>query len=137
MSGGHGGRRAGAGRPSGSGWKPAIIKMRAVSAEQKAQIIGSDRDPMRFLVDMVWDESVDLQTRLSASAIVVPYLHPRLSATQVHNEDCGIGVADIYIFKAIQGASHVRRARRTTGRCRQTLCPPIDRADHKNAGGFR
>src|SRR5690242_20708381 len=32
MSGGHGGRRAGAGRPSGSGWKPAIIKMRAVSA---------------------------------------------------------------------------------------------------------
>ena len=86
MSGGHGGRRAGAGRPSGSGWKPAIIKMRAVSAEQKAQIIGSDRDPMRFLVDMVWDESVDLQTRLSAAAIVVPYLHPRLSATQVHKD---------------------------------------------------
>ena len=41
---------------------------------------------LRFLVDMVWDESVDLQTRLSAAAIVVPYLHPRLSATQVHKD---------------------------------------------------
>jgi len=28
-------------------------------------------------------ERIDLQTRLSAAAIVVPYLHPKLSATQV------------------------------------------------------
>src|SRR5690242_14333633 len=83
MSGGHGGRRAGAGRPAGSGWKPAIIKMRAISAEQKAQIIASDRDPMNFLLDVVSDESLDIQTRLTAAVAATPYLHPRLSATQV------------------------------------------------------
>lgn len=79
----HGGRRAGAGRPPGSRWKPAVIEMRAASAERKAAIIDSDRDPLLFLVETVFDETIDYSTRLAAAAIAVPYLHPRLSATQV------------------------------------------------------
>ena len=59
--------------------------MRAASAERKAAIIDSDRDPLMFLVDTVFDESIDYSTRLAAAAIAVPYLHPRLSATQVQS----------------------------------------------------
>ena len=33
--------------------------MRAASAERKAAIVGSDRDPLMFLVDTVFDETID------------------------------------------------------------------------------
>src|SRR5690242_17308589 len=64
---GHGGRRAGAGRPAGSGWRSAVSEMRAVAVERRTAIAASDRDPLNFLIDTVWDEGLDRQTRLSAA----------------------------------------------------------------------
>src|SRR5689334_9281360 len=78
-----GGRRAGAGRRPGSGWQPAIRAMRTISAEERAVIVGSDRDPMQFLLGVVWNDQLDVQVRLSAAATAVQFLQPKLAATQV------------------------------------------------------
>lgn len=80
---GHGGRREGAGRPAGSAWRPAVTELRAAAVERRTAIVASDRDPLNFLIDTVWDEGIDRQTRLGAAAIVLPFLHPKLSATTV------------------------------------------------------
>ena len=78
-----GGRRAGAGRPAGSGWRPAITEMRVAAQEQMAEIVGSHRDPLAVVLAVACDERQDTQTRLGAAAIALPYLYPKLSATTV------------------------------------------------------
>lgn len=83
LANGHGGRRAGAGRPTGSGWKPHVANLRVAAVEQMQAILGSDRDPLAVVVGIACDPNVDQQTRLGAAAIALPYLYPRLSATQV------------------------------------------------------
>jgi hypothetical protein len=80
---GRGGRRAGAGRPPGSGWKPAVSAMREETIERMKSIVGSDRDPLSVVVDMVLNDDLDVQTRLGAASIALPFLYPRLSATTV------------------------------------------------------
>lgn len=79
----HGGRRAGAGRPAGTGWLPAVTEMRVAAAEKMSQIVGSDRDPLAVVLAVACNEELDVQTRLGACSIVLPYIYPRLSATQV------------------------------------------------------
>jgi hypothetical protein len=81
MAGGHGGRRAGAGRPSGSGWKPHVASLRVAAVEQMQEIVGSDRDPLAVVIAMACDMTLDKQTRLGAAAIALPYLYPRLAAS--------------------------------------------------------
>ena len=83
MAHGHGGRRAGAGRPAGSGWKPAVSALRTETIEKMQAIVGSDRDPLSVVVDWVLDDTLDIQTRLSAAHICLPFLYPRLSSTSV------------------------------------------------------
>ena len=56
---GHGGRRAGAGRPAGSGWKPAVSEMREETIQRMKSIVGSDRDPLTVVVDMVLNDDLD------------------------------------------------------------------------------
>jgi hypothetical protein len=48
-----------------------------------AALVGSDRDPLIFLVDRVFDEKLDIQTRVGCAAIATKYLHPTLSASSV------------------------------------------------------
>ncbi len=90
MAGGHGGprensggRRAGAGRPPGSGWRPAVTELRAAAAEKLATVIGTASDPLSVVIDAASPEDLDIATRLGAASIALPYLYPRLSATQV------------------------------------------------------
>src|SRR4051794_35141019 len=62
----HGGRRAGAGRPAGTGWVPAVTKMRVAAAEKLADIVGTNRDPLTVVIDAAFDEKLDVQTRIGA-----------------------------------------------------------------------
>jgi hypothetical protein len=78
-----GGRRKGAGRPAGSGWRPAVSEMRTAAAEQLVAVVGSERDPLSIVLSFACNESLDVQTRLGACSIALPFLYPRLSATQV------------------------------------------------------
>lgn len=52
-----GGRREGAGRKPGSVWAPKVSEWRACAAENAAAIVGSDRDPLIYLIDRVFDET--------------------------------------------------------------------------------
>ena len=83
MADGHGGRRAGAGRTAGSGWKPAVSALRTETVEKMQAIVGSERDPLSVVVDWVLDDTLDIQTRLSAAHIFLPFLYPRLNSTSV------------------------------------------------------
>jgi hypothetical protein len=78
-----GGRREGAGRPHGSGWRPSITNLRLEAVEQLTAIVGSDKDPLAVVVAMACDETLDRATRLGACSIALPYLYPKLSATTV------------------------------------------------------
>ncbi len=80
MAGGHGGRREGAGRPPGVAWKTATRGLRAEARAKLAEIVGSDLDPLTFVCQLATDADQDPGLRLSAAAIALPYLHPRLSA---------------------------------------------------------
>ena len=86
----HGGRRSGAGRPPGTGWKPEakvlrpkITELRAETVAKQAAIVGAETDPLTVVANMVLDPSLDIGTRLSAANTCLPYLYPRLSASQV------------------------------------------------------
>lgn len=78
-----GGRREGAGRPAGSAWKPAVRALRVETIQKMADIVGSDRDPLTVVVGWVLDETLDLQLRMSAAHVCLPYLYPKLSQTTV------------------------------------------------------
>ena len=56
---GRGGRRAGAGRPAGSGWKAGVSEMREETIQRMKSIVGSDRSPLTVVVDMVLDDDLD------------------------------------------------------------------------------
>lgn len=77
---GVGGRRAGAGRKAGSGWHPESRTIRAAARDKIVQLVGSSADPLSFVCDLANDPSQDIELRLSAASIALPYLHPRLSA---------------------------------------------------------
>jgi hypothetical protein len=80
MANGQGGKRAGAGRPRGVAWKSPTRGLRAEARAKLAEIVGSDLDPLTFVCQLATDADQDPGLRLSAAAIALPYLHPRLSA---------------------------------------------------------
>jgi hypothetical protein len=92
MADGHGGRRAGAGRPVGSGWKPAVGALRTETIEKMKAIVGSERDPLSVEVDWVLDDKFDIQTRLSAAHVCLPFLYPRLNSTSVDSRNVTVHV---------------------------------------------
>src|SRR3954468_9000660 len=87
-----GGRREGAGRPAGSGWRPAVTEMRVAAAEQLVSVVGTERDPLSIVLAIAADPATDVQTRLGACSIALPYLYPRLSATTVSATNTNITV---------------------------------------------
>ncbi len=78
-----GGRRAGAGRPKGSGWKPKVAELRASAVAKMRAIVGSEQDPLEFVCSLAADPNQDVQLRLSAASIALPFLYPKLSASTV------------------------------------------------------
>jgi hypothetical protein len=83
MANGLGGRREGAGRPPGTAWRPTVRALRVETVMQMQKIVEGDRNPLTVLVDWVLDEGMDIQARLSAASIVMPFLFPKLSQTTV------------------------------------------------------
>lgn len=56
---------------------------RVAAAAHAAEIVGTDRDPLMFLIDKTFDELEDMAIRVGCASIAVRYLHPTLSATSV------------------------------------------------------
>src|SRR5512133_584423 len=55
-------------------------------------IVGSERDPLSVVVDWVLDDTLDIQTRLSAAHVCLPFLYPRLSSTSVEASNLTVHV---------------------------------------------
>jgi hypothetical protein len=89
---GRGGKRAGAGRPKGTGWLPAAKKLRGATVTRLRAIVGSDKDPLNQVVDMVLSDELDVKIRLEAAAICLPFLYPKLSATTVDSRSTVVRV---------------------------------------------
>lgn len=78
-----GGRRNGAGRPAGSNWKPKVSALRSETVKKMTAIVTGDDDPLTTVANWVTDPTLDKEFRLSAAAVALPYLYPRLSASSV------------------------------------------------------
>lgn len=64
-----GGARAGAGR------KPGTLNQR--TAELTAEVVGSGKTPLRYLLDTMMDEDADQKRRDWAAEKAATYIHPR------------------------------------------------------------
>lgn len=82
MAGGHGGRRAGAGRKPGGG-VPARQVLRTEARALLAEIVGTARDPLMVAIELAADPSKPDGLRLEAALGAARYLHPTLSAAAV------------------------------------------------------
>ncbi len=72
MANGHGGKRAGAGRPPGA---------RNIRSEETArQIQESGLTPLQFLMDIVRDEDAPRKDRIECAKSAAPFCHARLSS---------------------------------------------------------
>jgi hypothetical protein len=69
-----GGKREGAGRPSG-----AINK---ASAERQAEVAASGITPLEYMLRLMRDEGAEEVRRLDAAKAAAPYVHPRLTAIE-------------------------------------------------------
>ena len=116
MANGHGGRRSGSGRPHGTGWTSAVAGMRVAAAEQLVSVVGSETDPLSIVLAIAADPATDVQTRLGACSIALPYLYPRLSATTVSATNTNINV---------DAASLLDRLDERISRLGKTEPPPV------------
>ena len=71
----HGGKRYGAGRKKGSRNKRTLETLIAV--EQ------GGITPLEYMLEVMRDEALDSQARLSAACKAAPYIHPKLSSTTI------------------------------------------------------
>lgn len=60
-----------------------MAAFRADTVEKMAAIVGREDDPLSVIAQMVVDPTLDIGTRLSAANTCLPFLYPRLSASQV------------------------------------------------------
>jgi hypothetical protein len=86
MADGRGGRRLGAGRPSGNAWKPRLTEMREQTVQKLNRIVASESDPLSVLIGFVGDENLDVGTRMNAAAIALPYLFLKLSEMRIDSQ---------------------------------------------------
>ena len=72
MANGHGGKRAGAGRPPGA---------RNIRSEETArQIQESGLTPLQFLMDIVRDDDAPRKERIECARAAAPFCHAKLSS---------------------------------------------------------
>jgi hypothetical protein len=69
-----------------------VTQMRATAAERLTTVVGTSRDPLEIALGIAADETQDTATRLGACSIVLPFIYPRLSATQVAATTTNISV---------------------------------------------
>lgn len=70
-----GGKRPGAGRPPGAKNK--------ANAQREAQVAASGLTPLDYMLSVLRDEATDPVARLDAAKAAAPYVHPKLSATEL------------------------------------------------------
>ena len=75
----HGGARPGSGRKKGS----CNVKTRDIA--NKA--IESGMTPLEYLLEVMRDVSKDQRDRLDAAKSAAPYIHPKLSSTELSGPD--------------------------------------------------
>ena len=67
--------------------RPSAAKItaafRAGAVQKVERILDGADDPLTAVAAMIVDQSLGIQTRLSAASIALPYLYPRLSSTQI------------------------------------------------------
>jgi hypothetical protein len=81
----HGGKRPGAGRKPGSCTK----KTRAIAEGAAAEGIM----PLEFMLAVMRDPSVDMNLRADMAKASAPFVHPRLSTTQLKGDpETGAGI---------------------------------------------
>lgn len=86
-----GGPRPGSGRPRGSTTialgarkiEAQIQKTKKTKPEIKEPDTGTPPDPLTYLIGVAQNDKLPLGVRMQASALVLPYLKPRLSAVAV------------------------------------------------------
>src|SRR4051794_23522942 len=88
----HGGRRPGAGRRPGTNGKPPVTEMRESAARHLTAVEGTTRDPLQICLNIAADETQNVQIRLGAASIVMPFLYPKLSAAQIDTRNTNITV---------------------------------------------
>jgi hypothetical protein len=76
-----GGKREGAGRKPGDGWRaPKPQTAREATAQVRARIYRDGGDPLSLACEIALDSENDLSLRLEAIRVALPFLYPRLSA---------------------------------------------------------
>ena len=79
---GHGGARAGAGRPSGARNKrPTYQAVKAMTS--------GEQSPLDFLLALIRDDTNDVQLRLLAAKAAAPYIHRALKSVEQTAEGGG------------------------------------------------
>lgn len=71
----NGGKRPGAGRPPGARNKKGVALEQAIAR--------SGMDALEYMATVMEDTSQPAQLRLDAAKAIAPYVHPRLSATEI------------------------------------------------------
>jgi hypothetical protein len=57
--------------------KPVQRALRAAVRQRLVEVIEQGSDPLTFLTNIVADKSIDLQTRMYAAEVLLPYTAPR------------------------------------------------------------
>lgn len=73
-----GGRREGAGRPKGS--------LNKANAKREADVKASGLTPLDYMLGILRDDTADAAQRFEAAKAAAPYVHPRLSATELKGD---------------------------------------------------
>ena len=87
-----GGKRVGAGRKPGSGWNEKVKAFRSDVVTKQHAIVESPNDPLSTVASWILDPALEMEFRLSAANVALPYLYPRLSASSV---DARVSVATV------------------------------------------
>ncbi len=76
-----GAAKAGPGRPKGA--------LGRVSAELREHLLAGGVSPLEYMLKVMRDEQADTERRDKMAAQAAPYIHPKLSSTEVSGEDGG------------------------------------------------
>jgi hypothetical protein len=83
-----GGKRAGAGRPKGTGSPLRALRVeraadRAAARDTLRELLSGEDDPARLVLGIAKDPAIDPRLRLEAGIALLPFVHPKLSYAEV------------------------------------------------------
>ncbi len=121
MANGQGGRRIGAGRKPGSGspFRAATQErtLARVSAKRTlAEVLGTDDDPARVLIEIATAPGTEPRLRLEAAGMLMPYAYPKLAFT----------VTDSTVRHTGDGQAAMQRLSAALDRLAPAAAPTID-----------